>query len=599
MKADESRFFKIQSNSNIGRGKPRRVFSSGCQADLLHSTYVLRLQGHLTAHSSLNRMASTVECDRVDEFRDSPEDLEVKLQHLASLVRDAKGSVVFFTGAGVSTSAGINDYRGPSGCWTVRRLNKLQEKESEGSLSKDEADDLEKIRRGRHNEVPKTADDEAAAAAAATTAAKPEERFLHGNATTNNALTKRMSMIAAEPSRCHMSIASLVKRGMAGGCVTTNLDGIHRKSGLVPHRTLTELHGCIYAEQCTNPRCGAEFERNYHVRSTTWPGCVLAARAGADARKHWRTFCKAARKEQAKLTKKQQQQGGGDGSPFSRHVHDHATGPCPRCGSAVPSTYDGRPQPTDDSNDKTFFRSGLVGIRDVDVGLRDTHINFGEVLDETVWDETTTMCSNKALCIVAGTSLSLRHVTHFPFLARKTVIINLQRTPDDNACVTQKGVAPRDRHKCRIWATCDEVFDRLMAILNVPIDAVPAWRPKDAVPLDSTGSIPTSLSFAASAATGAAATPAAVAVAVAGESPESQEGGTGPPVLPVLLPLLRQKLLQVDAKLLRDIEQRRHREAEAAAIEEAAEAEESRLRLLRGKGAVNLECVAQANHGVN
>jgi NAD-dependent SIR2 family protein deacetylase len=65
------------------------------------------------------------------------------------------------------------------------------------------------------------------------------------------------------------------------------------------------------------------------------------------------------------------------------------------------------------------------------------------------------------LCIVAGTSMSLRHITHFPFQAKRTVIINLQETPDDDRC------------DLRIFAKCDPIFEAACTKLGVVIDPIP------------------------------------------------------------------------------------------------------------------------------
>merc|ERR1711959_398125 len=62
---------------------------------------------------------------RVREFCEPEEALDKKTTELAQLIRESKYTV-FFTGAGVSTSAGINDYRGPSGAWTQRRIRNLE-----------------------------------------------------------------------------------------------------------------------------------------------------------------------------------------------------------------------------------------------------------------------------------------------------------------------------------------------------------------------------------------------------------------------------------------------------------------------------------------
>eukprot|EP01087_Luapelamoeba_hula_P022783 TRINITY_DN8251_c0_g1_i2.p1 TRINITY_DN8251_c0_g1~~TRINITY_DN8251_c0_g1_i2.p1 ORF type:complete len:298 (+),score=48.73 TRINITY_DN8251_c0_g1_i2:91-984(+) len=113
----------------------------------------------------------------------------------------------------------------------------------------------------------------------------------------------------------------------------------------------------------------------------------------------------------------------------------------------------------------------MVGTRDKDCGTKDTHINFGECLDSVDWNEAELHCGKADLCVIAGTSMSLRHITHFPFMAKKTVLINLQATPDDSQATL------------RIWAKCDPVFQGLMERLCIPIDPIPAWRPRDSVPI--------------------------------------------------------------------------------------------------------------------
>merc|ERR1712007_36781 len=86
----------------------------------------------------------------------------------------------------------------------------------------------------------------------------------------------------------------MIHQGLAHYCVTTNLDGLLRKAGLVPHEELCCLHGDAFTERCTC--CGYEFERNYKVRV---PG---------------------------------------------RHVHDHHVGTCDHCGSCVLSEWTGMPK---------------------------------------------------------------------------------------------------------------------------------------------------------------------------------------------------------------------------------------------------------------
>jgi NAD-dependent SIR2 family protein deacetylase len=331
-------------------------------------------------------MASTVDAERVREFNEeNTPKFNKQLDKLTRMVKASKYTV-FFTGAGVSTSAGVGDYRGPSGAWTKRKIKEL---EAKGKA--------------------RTAEEEAELKQLKLEAAREEKKA-----------KVKVSMNDAQPTYTHMAMATLIRLGICHYVVTTNLDGIFRKAGLKGHEQLCCLHGDIYIERCT--ACGYDFERNYHVRQD------------------------------------------------ETHVHDHKVGTCERCGSAPPAHYKGTPGNLKMKGSKWGGR--MIGTRDKNCGTKDTHINFGERLDEIDWNEADTHCGKADLCIIAGTSMSLRHITHFPFMAKKVVLINLQATPDD------------DKADLRIWAKCDPVFEGLMERLAVEVDPIPVWRPRDSVPID-------------------------------------------------------------------------------------------------------------------
>merc|ERR1712093_966171 len=326
--------------------------------------------GHTQTH-----MSDTVDTRRVTEFSEKSEaELHAKLDQLADMVRSAAGSTVFFTGAGVSTAAGIADYRGPTGVWTRKRKQKLKSKASLSSAEKDELALLER---------------------------EAKKKGKDGNARGG------IGLATAQPTVGHMVMSTLVRNGLAQHVVTTNLDGLHRKSGLEHHKSLTCLHGDIYIERCT--ACAHEGERDYHVRNN---------------------------------------------APRKLNVHDHSIGTCTKCGSKPPRSYTGKKGANDS-------RKGLVCPRDKNCGTKDTHINFGESLDDIDWDEAERVCEAAKLCIVVGTSMSLDHVTHMPFMSGRTVIINLQKTPYD-----------KQAH-LRIFAHADVVLTQLMERLALPIDPVP------------------------------------------------------------------------------------------------------------------------------
>lgn len=111
--------------------------------------------------------------------------------------------LVAFTGAGISTSSGIPDFRGPKGVWTLQREGKGV---AEASL--------------------------------------PFDR--------------------AMPSITHMALVELEKAGILKFVISQNVDSLHLRSG-IPREKLAELHGNSFREVC--PSCGAEYLRDFEVET--------------------------------------------------------------------------------------------------------------------------------------------------------------------------------------------------------------------------------------------------------------------------------------------------------------------------------------------
>ena len=162
------------------------------------------------------------------EYFDSPEEIEEKATKLAQMIREAN-NIVFFTGAGISTSTGISDYRsgektvldvGP-GCWEKQDL----------------------IRKWK------------------------EDRTNAGKALPL-AMTRgfNTAIIAAKPSPTHMALVELQNRGKNIHVISQNIDGLHRKSGMKPEN-MSELHGNTNLEICK--KCKTEHMRDFKVRCAT------------------------------------------------------------------------------------------------------------------------------------------------------------------------------------------------------------------------------------------------------------------------------------------------------------------------------------------
>ncbi|XP_012464245.1 NAD-dependent protein deacetylase SRT1 isoform X1 [Gossypium raimondii] len=136
------------------------------------------------------------------EFFDSAHVLQDKIEQLAKLIEKSRHLVVF-TGAGISTSCGIPDFRGPKGIWTLQREGKPL---PEASL--------------------------------------PFHR--------------------AMPSMTHMALVGLEKAGILKFVISQNVDGLHLRSG-IPREKLAELHGNSFMETC--PSCGAEYYRDFELET--------------------------------------------------------------------------------------------------------------------------------------------------------------------------------------------------------------------------------------------------------------------------------------------------------------------------------------------
>lgn len=127
------------------------------------------------------------------EWFDDPKLFRQHCKELAHKIKSAK-NIVVYTGAGISTSASVcalpaklttqlPDYRGSDGMWT------------------------------------------------------------HRDAGTNQDKSKYVATISsALPTLAHMAISELCSRGIVKSVVSTNVDGLHMRSG-VPSEILSELHG--------------------------------------------------------------------------------------------------------------------------------------------------------------------------------------------------------------------------------------------------------------------------------------------------------------------------------------------------------------------
>src|ERR1700741_750372 len=112
-------------------------------------------------------------------------DLDSAIARLQELVPGA-GSIVPFTGAGISTECGIPDFRSPGGLWTKNKPIPFDE----FVASQDMRDEAWRRRFAREAQSP-----------------------------------------PARPGRGHLALASLYRVGKAPAVITQNIDNLHQSSG--------------------------------------------------------------------------------------------------------------------------------------------------------------------------------------------------------------------------------------------------------------------------------------------------------------------------------------------------------------------------------
>ena len=147
------------------------------------------------------------------EYFDTNEVLEEKINTLAEWIKQSRYCIVF-TGAGISTSSGISDFR--SGLNTVL-----------------------------------------------ATGPGVWERKAHGVHLPSQE-KKVQTILKAIPSPSHMALVKLQQEGLVKFVVSQNTDGLHRRSGLDPI-SLAELHGNTNMERCL--KCGSKFMRDFRTRT--------------------------------------------------------------------------------------------------------------------------------------------------------------------------------------------------------------------------------------------------------------------------------------------------------------------------------------------
>lgn len=165
---------------------------------------LLKQNPEIAEKVELKRNKVVEQKDRLKEFEDDLVLLREKCAKVADAIKSSRRLVVY-TGAGISTSANIPDYRGPNGVWTL--LDKGKEIAS-------------------------------------------------------------CDLGLAQPTTTHMALFTLHKHGKISHIVSQNCDGLHLRSG-IPRSKLSEVHGNMFIEVCKGCKPVRPYVRLFDVTERT------------------------------------------------------------------------------------------------------------------------------------------------------------------------------------------------------------------------------------------------------------------------------------------------------------------------------------------
>lgn len=152
--------------------------------------------------------------------------MSTEIEKLTQILRDSN-NIVFFGGAGVSTSSGIPDFRSSNGLWNEKlKINFTPEQLVSHTFFMRYPDEFFKFYK---------------------------EKLIYPN---------------AKPNGCHIALAKLEEMGKLKAIVTQNIDGLHQAAG---SKVVYELHGSVLRNYCMN--CGAFYDEKFILESNGVPTC--------------------------------------------------------------------------------------------------------------------------------------------------------------------------------------------------------------------------------------------------------------------------------------------------------------------------------------
>jgi len=188
--------------------------------------------------------------------------MDSKIKRLIELIRTSRHTTVL-TGAGISTAAGIPDFRGPKGIWT-------QEEDEKKRMRKDRSQSKKRRLHDSHSigttstKTTSSGDCDKDSSSATTHRDKKGKKDSESKSTIAAECTPSASFETAKPTITHRAITYLSSPEVdkIQYCITQNVDGLHMRSGISRDRHCF-LHGCIFTETCDS--CQKEYFRDFDI----------------------------------------------------------------------------------------------------------------------------------------------------------------------------------------------------------------------------------------------------------------------------------------------------------------------------------------------
>ncbi|KAF0973841.1 hypothetical protein FDP41_007228 [Naegleria fowleri] len=340
------------------------------------------------------------------EYEEDIEFLRPKIAQLGDLFAEHKGNICIFSGAGISSSAGLSTYRGKDGIWLRDGMLLSAMSNNGGSSSSNSGNNS--TNNNNNTSTSSTA------------------------TTTNKNLNLKYF-----PTLTHMAIKKLYDLGYIKYIITQNSDNLHLKSG-IDEKDIVEIHGNSYKEYCE--KCNKTFTREdiiVHPTSESIYRNIVKSSSGLNIIAASKSPTTSIENDQTNTTT----------TWTTKNTTSTSTTNKKKIESSTPPTL---------SIDNSHLSVNKCEY--CQSPLKDLIVNFGEKVPQHLWDKAVQFIENSTLILAIGSKLSVDPVNSLVTMNpnSKLIICNLQLTPfNDDAFMV-------------IRCKSDDLFNRLVEKIDPP-----------------------------------------------------------------------------------------------------------------------------------